>query len=112
MFVLDVIADDYENLEQIRKEVNSFGARSGLTIGSDEILEGLISLIEDGLAKAYRLSQTEPVEAIEGQPPPAAMEDYYFWVTKKGRELQTSEYEDWPFEETGALRKGWTPPRD
>jgi len=61
-FVLNGIADDYENLEQITKQAASLRADCGMTIQSSEILEALGDLVGAGLAKAYRLSSNEAEE--------------------------------------------------
>ncbi len=87
MFVLDAIADDYENLEKIDTHVNRLALECGLTIHSSEVLQALIDLIATGLAKAYRLSTVVPAEEFQGVPTAAEVKDYYFWVTEKGREV-------------------------
>lgn len=110
MFVLDVIADDYEDLEKIYADANELAERSGLSIQKSEILEGLIDLIGSGLASAFILT-TVPIQKIDGVPPLDKMKDYYFWVTNKGKELQLSDYGGWPFDEEGKLRKAWAPPQ-
>ena len=95
LFILNAIADDYEDLPRILKEVSDLGGKSGVTIASAEILPELINLIETDLAKAYRLSPILPVEEIDGVPPPGEIEGCYFWITAKGSaELRSAE---WPF---------------
>ena len=65
--VLDHIADDYENVDQmILNEVAEDGARCGLTIERPEIVNALAGLIEDRLAKAYVLSST--ATELQGMP--------------------------------------------
>src|SRR5437879_10981179 len=118
-FVLNGIADDYENLEQIYKQVASLSADCGMTIQSSEILEALGDLVGAGLAKAYRLSSNEAQEIV-GMPPTDEIEspyltaatDIYFWVTKKGMDLQLSPCKDWPFDENNLLRSDWAPPEN
>jgi aryl-alcohol dehydrogenase-like predicted oxidoreductase len=116
-FVLDAIADDYENLEQITKHVTSLSVRCGMTIESSEILQALGDLIAADLAKAYRLSN-ETAKEIHGMPPSdqigspdlTTTGDVYFWVTQDGRRLQLSDYADWPFDGDNLLRSDWNPP--
>ncbi len=118
-FVLNGIADDYENLEQITKQVDGLSAGCGMTIQSSEILEALGDLVRAGLAKAYRLS-SDGAKEIDGMPSAheigspnrTTASDSYFWVTKKGMDLQLSPCEDWPFDENNLLRSDWSPPEN
>jgi len=118
-FVLNGIADDYENLEQITKQVDGLSAGCGMTIQSSEILEALGDLVGAGLAKAYQLSSNQPEEII-GMPPTneigspnlTTASDIYFWVTKKGMDVQLSPCEDWPFDENNRLRSDRSPPEN
>jgi hypothetical protein len=57
------LSDDYQNLEQITKQVASLSADCGMTIESSEVLEALGDLVRGDLAKAYRLSN-EPEEIV------------------------------------------------
>jgi hypothetical protein len=93
--VLNDICDDYENVDQvIFPEVVETAARLGLTITRPEVVQALAELIERGLAKAYRLSRTEPID-YEGMPPmmDVVEEDFatYFFRTKEGLELILSD---------------------
>ena len=111
MLVLDVIADDYENLDMVTAEVEKSSSRCGLSVRPDEVRLALVTLIETGLAKAFRLYATmQPPDEIEGVPPPGDMDNCYFWITPEGMKIQLSDYDSWPFDELGRLRKGWTPP--
>jgi hypothetical protein len=105
-FVLNEIADDYEELGKLYAEVADLGTRSGLPIEKFEILQELILLIESGLASAFILT-TVPVQQIQGVPPLDKVEDYYFLVTDKGMELQLSDDSWWPFDDDFQLRKDW-----
>lgn len=110
MFVLDVIADDYENLEMIDMEVSELGRRCGMNLGHVEIRSALLHLIEAGLAKAYRLSPVRPPEELVGPPSLNEIDGVYFFRTEEGREAQLLDFEGWPFDEQGLLRKDWIPP--
>lgn len=113
-FVLNEVGDDYENLEHIHTLIARDSARCGLAeVSRPEIVEGLAGLIESGLAKAYRLTPTRrTAEEIPGVPPVDQICEYYFWATPEGRELQRSD-EDWyPFDESGELRRDWTLPTE
>lgn len=108
MFVLEEISDDYEDLERISKGVNKLGARCGLTIAHQEILSALANLIEVGMANAYRLEATrEAPKPLPGVPPDDEMEEYYFWITRKGREHHLAADSEWPFQDDGTLKPDW-----
>jgi hypothetical protein len=108
MFVLDAIADDYENLEQICADVSAMSTRCALLVQCSDVTKALVSLIASGLASPYKLRPT--AEKVEGIPATDALGSYYYWVTEKGREVQLSDYAGWPFGENGELRKDWAVP--
>jgi hypothetical protein len=121
MLVLNEIADDYENLHQITKQVTPAGSACGLTIETSEILHALRELITADLARAYRLStMSRTAEEIQGMPraheigsPDGSMvSDVFFWVTEKGRQLVLSGNPDWPFDDNNVLRSDWKPPEN
>jgi len=86
--VLIAISDDYENVDQcILPHVAEIGATYGLTIKRPEIVGALAELIGGGLAKAYFLPSTEPLQSM---PPLDEIEEYfktYFYITEKGMDL-------------------------
>ena len=53
--VMDAIADDYEDLQTVVGEVSCWSSEHGLALTHGEILDALTGLIDEGLAKAYRL---------------------------------------------------------
>jgi hypothetical protein len=108
---LNEIGDDYENVSKIYSEVSKISTQSRLTIGRAEVVQALIDLIQADLARAYRLSTTQREEELPNLPRPDEMEELYFWATAKGRDLQVSDQSWWPFDEDGALRKDWSPPK-
>ena len=68
--VLNSIRDDFENVDQsILRDVTRDGSRFGLAIERSDIVDALKELIEDGLAKAYRLSGTMGAEPFAGELP-------------------------------------------
>ncbi len=112
LMVLNEICDDFENVDQvilpqIAKEV----AKCGLVIERSEIVDALAGLVKDGLAKAYLLSPYEPFSTeLQGMPPLDVIEEdfeTYFYVTKKGMDLQLSGDPDRPFDDEGNLRPDW-----
>ena len=110
ILALDVIADDYESFDKTVADVSTLGRNCGITIGAWEIAEALRILIKSDLARAYRLSPSHTFEPIRGLPAADGMEERYFWVTEKGRELQLADFPGWPFDEKGLLRADWSPP--
>jgi hypothetical protein len=86
--VLNSIADDYENVDQvILRQVGEAEARIGLTIQRSDIVDALATLIRDGLAKAYLLSSREPSRELQGMPTLDVIEtnfETYFYITENG----------------------------
>ena len=114
MFILDVIADDYEEIEHITETVDKWFGVCKLAITRNEIVQALITLIQEDSARAYHLSGTpghkpEEIKAIIS-PDQIQLRDPYFWITDKGREEIIRPDDGWPFDEEGALRKDWVPP--
>jgi len=80
--------------QTILLDVTKLAAKLGFTVGRSEIVHALAKLIEDGLAKAYILSSTEPSRELEGMPPLDVVEEdfkTYFYITKKGMDLHLSD---------------------
>ena len=53
-----------------------------------------------------------PSIELEGMPSLEVIEENfetYFYVTKKGMDLQLSDRPGWPFDDLGELRLGWHP---
>lgn len=113
LLVLVQISDDYEEPEHIYENVAGKAMLCGITVQPADIGKVLVDLVESGLAKAYRLSTTEPAIEIEGAPPVDQVQGYYFLITERGKEvIDSSRDERWPFDDEGALRPGWCPPRE
>ena len=110
MFVLDVIADDYEDFGMVYREAGRLAIKCGLRTSASEIRQSLLDLIKMGLARAYRVSPTGSLEEVAGRPSQGKIDKYYFWATETGRQLQASDYAGWPFDKAGSLRKEWSPP--
>ena len=81
-FVMSAIANDYEEIGMIVHDVGNWAAESGLSIDSKEIWDALIRLIEDGLAKAYRLGNAA-VE-IQNMSELSMDSDHYYYLTAEG----------------------------
>ncbi len=111
--VLDSICDDYENLSvSIKPDLDRYARDCGLEISEPEIVTALNSLVELGWAKAYRLGGKDAVE-FDRMPTIDEMRDpdgAWFYVTGVGLKVELADYEGWPFDDEGALRKDWAPP--
>ena len=112
LLVLREICDDYENVDQIiLPRVAKDAAKCGLVIERSEIVNALAGLVQHGLAKAYLLSPFEPYSTeLQRMPALDVIEEEfetYFYVTKKGLDLQRSNAVSWPFDDEGELRSDW-----
>jgi hypothetical protein len=112
LMVLNEISDDYENVDQIiLPHVAQDGAKLGLTIERSEIVDAMAGLIKDGLAKAYLLSGREPFSTeLQGMPAINLVEEdfkTYFYITKKGMDLQLRDDTWWPFNDEHEPRPNW-----
>ncbi len=82
-------------------------AAVGISVGSTEIRMSLIELIESGFAKAYWLGPG-PQREIDGVPPPADFQDYYFFRTDEGLRIIPVWRKHWPFDDVGDLLPEWS----
>lgn len=82
--VMDAIANDYEDLATITREVSDWAAEEGLGVGVDQVAQALMRLIDMGFAKAYRLSPSSQAALVE-RPDVGLMAEYYFLLTPEGR---------------------------
>jgi len=110
--VLDSICDDYENVDQtILRDVAADAAKCGLTVERREIVEALAQLLERGWAKAYIMAETAPSSReLQEMPSLDIIEEHfktYFYITKKGKEIQLADESWWPFDEQGKLLPNW-----
>ncbi len=103
--VLSEISDDYENVDQIILPVVAREcAKLGIAVERSDVVGALAELVEDGLAKAYRLSSTTPAIALQGMPTLDIVEEYfetYFYITKQGLDQHLSDDTWWPFDDEG-----------
>ncbi len=84
--VMDAIANDYEDFTTILQEVTTCTRERGLRIEREEVAAILVGLINNGLAKAYRLSACSQIE-VEGRPEGRVIEECYYLLTAEGTEL-------------------------
>jgi hypothetical protein len=108
--VLLEISDDYEQPAHVYVRVTERLRACEVLVNPEDIGVSLRDLVESGLARAYRISGLGPVEDIEGMPAIDHLQDYYFWITDKGRLTLTSWRHEWPLDEEDQLIPGWSPP--
>lgn len=110
LFVLDIVADDYEDVRLIATQAEELGRRCGMQVSTAEILNALRQLVKAGFVKAYRLSPVKPPEEVPSLPPSMRWDDLHFWITDSGRQIQLPDQASWPFGPDGAVRDDWRLP--
>jgi hypothetical protein len=114
MLTLNEMSDDYENLAvSLEMPLLQMGREAGFAIERSDIVEALKELVELGWAKAWHLTSAA-AEEFDHLPSLEEMEDFYgawFHITDAGRKAQ-NEYDAWPFDDEGEIRKDWTPPEN
>ena len=112
MFVLDMVADGYEDIDQIVKDVTNLGERCGMEVHVSEIIHALNDLVARQLVKAYRFPlDGSPTEEGFEMPPCGKIGEYHFKITSEGMKLEMADYPPWPFDEDNNLKEEWVPPR-
>ena len=97
LLILNAMADDLEDLQQIFLSVNLDAKRWETTASIDEILPELKALVDTDLVRAYVFTRTESYVRLD----PASIDDLkscWCEMTAEGRRLQDSDW--WPFDET------------
>jgi hypothetical protein len=108
LLILAIISDDYEEPTHIYDRLTEEAQLCGISVQPADIHQALADLINLSLAKAYKLSTTEPSIEVQGVPPVENSQGLFFWATDKGRAAVVAARDDqWPFDDEGALRAGW-----
>ena len=85
-FIIEAVANDYENFECIVEQVTKWTARTGLHANRQELIDALERAIREGYALAYLLSPREPhSQAVDFSR--ERLDELWFYVTPKGREF-------------------------
>lgn len=106
LLVLNEIMDDYEEPQQIHKQLGPI--RRSLPIELTEVEEVLVHLVQLDWAKAYDLRK-DPPEPLLNAPPVSDAAKYYYWTTEHGREVHAV-FDEWPYDDEGGIAAGWEPP--
>ena len=109
--VLNSICGDFENVDQIiLRDVTRAGSRFEMTIERSDIVDALKGLIEDGFAKAYRLSGSMGPDPFAGELPGMPSMDIveenfqtYFYITKKGMDFHLADKSWWLFDDEAEM---------
>ena len=85
-FVLEAVANDYEQLRDLKAEVLSW-TRPADKFTTDTTLESvLLECLAKGQVSAYQLSSSSPF-AIEVSFTKEKLDEAWFFITEKGREF-------------------------
>ncbi len=85
-FIIEAVANDYENFECIVGQVTKWTARTGLHTNRQELIDSLERAVREGYALAYLLSPREPHSQVVDFSR-ARIDELWFYVTPKGREF-------------------------
>lgn len=81
-YVVNVVANDYENYELINKEVLDWAAEDRTAASAEAVRDALAAVVRDGLVDCYRFSQGNYERAeFSG----SKLEDLWFRVSSKGK---------------------------
>ena len=90
-YLLNSMADDYENFEMLFSETLRQAKQQGQVLNRAETLEAIEQLISQGLAQAYILSPTPPF-ATPVEFRRSDVEQLWFYITPTGKRFVTSSF--------------------
>ncbi len=93
--VLRAISDDYENLDKILEDVTGWAAERGISSNPEKVLKGLEELISEGYAQAFSFSDSPSGKAKPAKYSVDSVDDLWFYVTPKGKQLAYELQEEW-----------------
>ena len=85
--VIDLIADDYEEIGMIMEEVRKRAVEFRVRPTVAEVKDILVQLVACGLATAVRLDPSRPAQKLTVDDLAIFEADYYFLLTSQGRLL-------------------------
>lgn len=107
LYVLDMLADDVEDLATVLNSLNSDSATSwrhvwGRSFNREEVVQALSRLIREGLVRVAVLTTDGEwlEELLERELPPVDYGDVWFSITPRGRLVHTNWH---PEVENGAM---------
>jgi hypothetical protein len=93
-YVVRAISDDYEEFERVLADVTGWAVERGIAVDRQRILKALEDAISEGYAQAYVLS-TKPPYSTPVEYSPEHVDDLWFYVTPKGKQLALQLQEEW-----------------
>ena len=81
-YVVNVVADDYENYELISKEVLDWAAEDRTAASPDAVRDALGTVVRDGLVDCYRFSAGNYERVEFGA---SRLEELWFRISSKGK---------------------------
>jgi hypothetical protein len=84
-FVMDAVADDYEDFVMIVHEVQRWATEDELSFAEVDIWNALDRLMKDGVVKAWNLPGSRELPIEVHQVTPEARQTCYFFLTDRGR---------------------------
>jgi hypothetical protein len=83
-YIINVVANDYENFGLIVDEVSAWASKDGMAVSPEEIMQALTSLVSDGLVDSYQFSHSsggyELCDLASSN-----LTDRWFYVSKTGK---------------------------
>ena len=87
-YVLNIVVNDFESLDTIRREAADWSMRDGKMLAEDETTAALLHLMDVGLIQAFRYEGSGYV--ARNVRVPHELHDYWFMATVKGVEVASS----------------------
>jgi hypothetical protein len=83
-YVVNVVANDYENYDLVSKEVLDWATKERADANPDTIREALAAVVQDGFVDCYRYSQANgSYERAEFSA--SKLSELWFYVSSKGK---------------------------
>ena len=83
-YVLNVVADDYESIDTVRKEACQWAAEEGKALSLDDASQALLRMQREGLIDCYRFDAARGVYVAETVSDSGSLEGRWFLISAKG----------------------------
>ena len=93
-YVVRAISDDYWEFDWIVADVTGWAVERDIAVDRQRILKALEDAISEGYTQAYVLSGRPPYSTPVDYSP-AHLDDLWFYVTPKGKQLARQLQEEW-----------------
>jgi hypothetical protein len=89
LYILDAVADDYEDLETVVGEAERQASAAGSRASREGVVQGLEDLVSQGYVQCYSFSRSSG--KFEPHPFTRALaQDLWFYVTPQGKKIVES----------------------